>query len=131
MSETIDVGLSYLAWYEDGEEGAIIGQSIHVLDGVYAHDWVKTCEPVDQSGRDYRAVEVAALEFAKQHPDAIIFDRAMGGWNSDNASKTVVMAFLRTCRAALRNAKRDVPWPAWAVEALAAGWKAPKGWKPT
>lgn len=25
---------------------------------------------------------------------------------------------------------KDKPWPEWTAKALAAGWKAPKGWKP-
>lgn len=38
-------------------------------------------------------------------------------------------AALRMIRVAMRN-KDAKPWPAWALQAKAAGWKPPKGWKP-
>lgn len=37
---------------------------------------------------------------------------------------------LSLAKAALQAAKSNVPWPDWAIKAKAAGWKAPKGWKP-
>ncbi len=43
-------------------------------------------------------------------------------WETESQAK----AALRLCKAAL---KQERPLPDWAVKALAAGWKAPKGWK--
>ena len=37
---------------------------------------------------------------------------------------------LRAANAALTDARSKVPLPDWAKQALAAGWKMPKGWKP-
>ena len=37
---------------------------------------------------------------------------------------------LRAAKAALLDARSKVPLPDWAKQALAAGWKMPKGWKP-
>ena len=37
---------------------------------------------------------------------------------------------LAVARLALKNFRADAPWPAWAVQAKAAGWKPPKGWMP-
>ena len=39
-------------------------------------------------------------------------------------------AALRCAKAVLAQLRRDAPWPEWAVTAQAAGWKAPKGWRP-
>jgi hypothetical protein len=37
---------------------------------------------------------------------------------------------LAAAKAALTIHRSAKPWPEWAKQALAAGWKAPKGWKP-
>jgi hypothetical protein len=37
---------------------------------------------------------------------------------------------LAAAKAALTVHRSAKPWPEWAKQALAAGWKAPKGWKP-
>ena len=37
---------------------------------------------------------------------------------------------LRLLKAELKAARDNTPWPDWAKQALAAGWKAPKGWGP-
>lgn len=60
--------------------------------------------------------------------------RACGGsrddrgfyWESESAAKKAKTAV----NAAIKAAEKDTPLPDWAVKALAAGWKAPKGWKP-
>lgn len=45
-------------------------------------------------------------------------------------SKSGAAAALRVAKAAVAAAKSNRPLPEWAQQALAAGWKAPKGWKP-
>lgn len=37
---------------------------------------------------------------------------------------------LRILNACCKMAHDKTPWPDWALQARAAGWKAPKGWKP-
>ncbi len=39
-------------------------------------------------------------------------------------------AARRAANAAIKVAQSEVPWPEWAQQALKAGWKTPKGWKP-
>jgi hypothetical protein len=46
-------------------------------------------------------------------------------WDTETAAKKA----RALCRAAAKNAHGSV-MPDWANKALAAGWKAPKGWKP-
>jgi len=130
MSESLELLDTRVSWCDDDGEGAVVGQSIRLVDGQYVHDWVGDGrDAYDQSEREYRAVEIAALGFAKQHDDVITVHN--GGWDLGGASKTTCVAFLRICRAAYRAAKTSLrPWPAWAVQASAAGWKPPKGWKP-
>ena len=45
-------------------------------------------------------------------------------------SRADVHRALRAANAALADARSKVPLPDWAKQALAAGWKMPKGWKP-
>lgn len=47
-------------------------------------------------------------------------------WDSMSSAKKALSA----ARAAVKIAASNKPWPEWARQALAAGWKAPKGWKP-
>jgi hypothetical protein len=37
---------------------------------------------------------------------------------------------LSLANATLNSLADSKPWPQWAIDATAAGWKAPKGWKP-
>lgn len=39
-------------------------------------------------------------------------------------------AFAQRLEAELKASRDNAEWPEWAKQALAAGWKAPKGWKP-
>ena len=45
-------------------------------------------------------------------------------------SKAGVQAAMRIVKAALKAGQDARPLPGWAKQAIAAGWKAPKGWKP-
>lgn len=45
-------------------------------------------------------------------------------------SRSQAMAACRAARAAVKLAASNKPLPEWAKKAIAAGWKAPKGWKP-
>ena len=46
------------------------------------------------------------------------------------SSKTDAQKALNAANAALEAHRSSKPYPEWAVKALAAGWKVPKGWKP-
>lgn len=47
-------------------------------------------------------------------------------WDTRSAAQKALTA----CNAALRMCRDNKPWPEWAKQALAAGWKPPKGWTP-
>lgn len=46
------------------------------------------------------------------------------------SSKADAQKALKAANAALEAHRSCKPYPEWAVKALAAGWKAPKGWNP-
>ena len=45
-------------------------------------------------------------------------------------SKSKAQAALRVAKQAVEELSSTTPMPEWAKQALAAGWKAPKGWRP-
>src|SRR5882762_6400461 len=47
-------------------------------------------------------------------------------WNTEPQAKRAKTAI----NAAIKSARSKRPLPDWAIKAIAAGWKAPKGWKP-
>lgn len=52
------------------------------------------------------------------------------GWESKSAATKALRLAKAAIKAALSEAREGREWPEWAVQAAAAGWKAPKGWKP-
>lgn len=96
-----------IAFCVDGEEGLRIGEEDRSSD------------------LEVRAATDAVKLVWKTTADELF--RPVGGEYIFFSKKTATNA-IRTARAALRNIKR--PLPSWAIEALAAGWKQPKGWKP-
>lgn len=68
---------------------------------------------------------VASLAALAAKPDGVLPPRGFY-WDSRDRAQ----AALRSVNAALKIAKAATPWPEWAKQALAAGWKQPKGWKP-
>lgn len=107
----------YLAWEFPEDIGAEIGE-LYTMGGYQLPP-----EPSgEKSFEDYITwlVEKTALEC---NPDWI--DRRFN-WET----KTGGLRALRTIRAAIKTATAGKPWPEWALQALAAGWKPPRGWKP-
>lgn len=71
-----------------------------------------------------------------EHPDS--YDRISGGLVFHRRSvatkvrraATAAVKGLRAKAKAVLKATPEATWPLWAITAKAAGWKAPKGWKP-
>ena len=105
----IEDGYAYrICWVVDGEEGAWLGDYLQ-------HN------PTFHDDDEHRV----ATEAANQ----------AGGCEIDNIglrweSKARAQEALVSARAALKAARSSKPYPEWAIKALAAGWKAPKGWVP-
>lgn len=132
-------------WYQDGDEGAALGQSmkppetidylitrleVSCTKALAARKKTNTQEAFEEY--DYFCVELATAQ--------LIRDR---GWSYSEIARRDSWVFGSMARArdvlANANAARraaavtwasEKPMPEWAVKALAAGWKAPKGWKP-
>jgi hypothetical protein len=100
-------GVYHIVWYiaEDDCHGASLGD----------------CPEID--GNDEHAVASRAAKDCS--PDGVSEYRGFY-WESRNKAQ----AALRAANVALKIARDNTPWPEWAKQALAAGWKAPKGWRP-
>lgn len=96
-----------ICWVVDGEEGALLGDYLRHSTDIKEDD-------------EHRIVTEAARFHGGEIDNLGLF------WESRaRAQKALVSA-----RAALKAARSSKPYPEWAVKALAAGWKAPKGWTP-
>lgn len=102
-----------LSWYlaDEGDIGGALGPDYSVAD-------LKTA----QNSED-REVVIACLA-AGESPDC---KRDHDGYYWD--SRKVAQCALRLVKHALKT-DGGPPWPEWATKAVAAGWHAPKGWKP-
>lgn len=102
-----------IGWDFDGEEGGVLG------DG----------------HKKFTASDLAkATSEDRDHILATMTAAACPGVERDNdgfywTSRKAAAGALRVIKAAIK-ADGGAPWPAWTKEAIAAGWKAPKGWKP-
>lgn len=117
MSESLAIeGREYewtIVWIIDGDTGATLGQDVY-KDADLAR--------VDDDSWDHIAATLAVSKTkGAKHNDR----RHQYEWERLEDAK----AALRVARAAVKD-KSGKPLPEWAVKALAAGWKAPKGWSP-
>ncbi len=102
-----------ISWFfpEEDDVGGSVG------DELYTETDLKT---LDASDVDATVAYLAVAKLAGIQRDARGFF-----WETDAAAKSA----LRVAKAAIK-AGVDRPLPDWAQQALAAGWTAPKGWKP-
>jgi hypothetical protein len=104
-----------ICWFfpETGDEGGILGD----MDRFSEAKLVKA-KPGD------RAHILATLTAGKT--EGVSWDPRQGYTWESRVKATKALAAVKF---ALKN-DTGAPWPEWAVKAKAAGWKAPKGWKP-
>jgi hypothetical protein len=102
-----------LSWYipEDNGIGGSVGDVKHTES--------------DLKTVDADAVDAVIAYLTASKLDGVLTDHAGFYWES----RAKAQAALRVVKAAIA-AGADRPMPDWAQKALAAGWKAPKGWRP-
>jgi hypothetical protein len=102
-------GLWFISWCfpESGDMGAFLGEG---------HPY--SPDSKDEHHIASRAAFGAAVPYLRNHD----------GYRWETRGDT--QRALRAAKAALLDARSKVPLPDWAKQALAAGWKMPKGWKP-
>jgi len=100
-----------IGWTDGTDFGLMIGQD-HGLD---------TCD------HDTVAIQNALLDAGM-----VEGNRETGNiwvWDTLTAAKKALRLAKATFKAQM-DARKNAPWPEWAVTAIANGWKAPRGWKP-
>ena len=115
MGESLDIserlGAYYVQWVIDGELGGVVGE--------------ERFDESDLVGASGELWDVIKANLTASKTDGVQRDSTGYYWDSPRLARSA----LRAIRAALRD-KTSKPWPDWAIAASAAGWKAPKGWKP-
>lgn len=97
-----------LVWAFEDDDGCALGDE-------------ETGDPVTSAA--WSAVEA----FAAANPDTVSRPRGDGFvFNTERTARKV----LAVVNAAMLAAAANKPLPDWAQKAIAAGWKAPKGWTP-
>ena len=100
-----------ICWICDGDQGSTVGE---VADAA-------TCEPGSEGYEAY-----VVQETVKNSPGCKRDKRSLDGFCFESRAQAV--AAKRAADFARKNI--EIPMPQWAIQAAAAGWKAPKGWKP-
>ena len=124
---------SYVAWFdeEDGE-GARVGQENQESIDKLKKEREKARGVRDEEGLslfEYYSVEIAAKLWHSQHSG--VYPEAFGyEFESDATCRRFRAAMNAALKSALSEYDSNVPWPEWAKQAEAAGWKPPKNWKP-
>ena len=110
----LDPYIYRLAWYfeDEGDFGGVLGDGKKYTE--------RDLEKAKGEDRELVLAEITAQQTENVQRD----DRGYF-WES----KKDALGALRACKAAIKN-DTGAPWPEWAIKAQAAGWKAPKGWKP-
>lgn len=95
------------------------------IGGCVGEGGVREDEPKTPNDAVEQADYFAAIRAAKASPN-VLRDSLGFYWESRSEAE----AARRLCNVEIKVAQSDKPWPDWAKQALNAGWKAPKGWKP-
>lgn len=116
-------------WEEDGEHGAVVGQDSRLrmkeMEAKRANAW----ERKSRSDYVYWAVEIAAKLYFHDNPSC--YNAQRGGYEvRDPEELSKFLGAMEEALVAAQGILDGAPLPDWAAKALAAGWKAPKGWKP-
>jgi hypothetical protein len=147
MSSTDKLGLVderdgwAVAWEVYSED---YGEDIGAYLGDGKYDAAKTAAQVEQAktpdafdGLEHAVACCAADEVVIQLPDSVWrrsehsgfrFDRRVDAQRVLRAAQSAVKALRERAKQVAKNS--TATWPMWALQAKAAGWKAPKGWKP-
>lgn len=100
-------GVYRICWYfpDSGDEGAYLG------------DYLKRNTSTTDS--EHRVATEAAQSNSEVDSEGLYWE-----------TLSTVKKALAAAKASLKVRQSAKPWPEWAKQALAAGWKPPKGWQP-
>jgi hypothetical protein len=101
-----------LAWFDENCPGPRFGELGDIED--------LSEPPADQYDREHWHAYQAALGVGDWELDRLL------SWNSERQA----VEAKRAASAAVKLSASKRPLPDWAAQALAAGWKAPKSWRP-
>lgn len=120
-----------LQWYlgEEQDLGAVLGADCSAESKPLLLIWGRALDKGEVHAEDLE--HWAATVGAASQKRCEMYQRSHGTvsgfyWeHKSDAQQALKLAKLR-----IEEAKAKTPWPQWARDAVAHGWKAPKGWKP-
>lgn len=106
-----------IQWELEEDMGAVLGE------GEYRPAQIekKLAKAKTDEDREHLAACLAAA-----HSKGVEHDSTGFFWES----KSAATAALRLARAQIKACRDNKPWPDWALQAHAEGWRPPRGWKP-
>lgn len=111
-----DRGIYRIGWYlpDDDDMGMSLGEDLSSIS---------QCKD-----KEHKAATIALYQVANKLCN--LEGMELDGFGFYWESKSKAQAALRLAKQAVKDLGSATPMPEWAKQALAAGWKAPKGWKP-
>lgn len=115
-------GKTYIYWFleEFDDIGSALGDDLNVIAEARGGPKDGSTDDEYAEHQDYLLANQTAAKLAVYRDTAGFF------WYSETAARKA----MGTINATRKAAQAEKPWPEWAVQAVAAGWKAPKGWRP-
>jgi len=121
-----------LSWYLEAEDdiGGCLGQDPSDFRADALAKAIKHYreEPDAEDARG--SLEHVAASTAAAATKGANHDRIGLYWETHTAAARALKIAKAAIQAAVSEAENGKAWPAWAIQAKAAGWKPPKGWKP-
>ena len=115
-----------IGWWleEDDDIGATIGDGYDYK--TFSDEAIR--EKTEEDDRLHNIAGRTLEKLSKDPKWSVGMTRDHEGFRFDSRAKA--REALRLIKAEFKAFESKTPYPEWAVKALAAGWKAPKGWKP-
>jgi len=119
-------GSYQIQWYISNEDdmGAVLGEDCGCDPQPLLLQMACSLDRGEAASED--AEHFAATVGAASHPLTEMGDGFGFHWPSKSAAQQA----LRLANLRIKEAKSKIPWPQWARDAVANGWKPPKGWTP-
>lgn len=128
MADKLDIWedryLYRIAWFleEEDDMGAVLGQG---KERFTEAQLARATHENDEWEHMKATMTIQQMTMATDNQPGVELDGTGYFWESLSEARKA----LKMVRAALKD-KSNKPWPEWAMKAKAAGWKAPKNWKP-
>lgn len=119
-----------IQWYlaEEQDTGATLGDECCRASEPLLLIWGRALDRGEVKDEDLEHCAATVGAASQKHTEMYPVNTIDSGFyweHRSDAQQALALAKLR-----IKEAREKTPWPQWARDAVAHGWKAPKGWKP-